>query len=69
MNRQQAVQWCVDNIIEWPEFKPSIAPDGWYWTECFGQWVLDAGETSVPISKQSWLICKGVHRGFNHSLI
>lgn len=31
LSREQALEWCVKHLVEWPEVKPSIAPDGWYW--------------------------------------
>ena len=31
LSREQALQWCAKHLVEWPEVKPSIAPDGWYW--------------------------------------
>ena len=31
LNREQALEWCAKHLVEWPEVKPSIAPDGWYW--------------------------------------
>ena len=31
LSREEALQWCFVHLVEWPEVKPSIAPDGWCW--------------------------------------
>ena len=31
LSREQALEWCRVHLVEWPEVKPSITPDGWYW--------------------------------------
>lgn len=32
MTRDEALQWCVKHVEEWPEgFTLSFAPDGWEW--------------------------------------
>lgn len=44
MSKEQALQWCIDNLEEWPNvksidhlgninwsIKPERSPEGWYW--------------------------------------
>lgn len=33
MTRDEALQWCVKHVEEWPEgYIPTIVPNGWIWT-------------------------------------
>ena len=33
LSREEALKWCTKHLVEWPEVKPSIAPDGWKWDD------------------------------------
>lgn len=31
MNREDALNWCADNLAEWPNNSDCIPPEGWVW--------------------------------------
>ncbi len=59
MNREEALQWCVDNLDEWPDLHYRKRPDGWgicsfnkspetFWLEPY------KGDDD-PLKKQDWI--------------
>jgi hypothetical protein len=65
LSREQALQWCAKHLVEWPEVKPSIAPDGWYWRNSILEpseliLVTDHGKDDQSLVSR---ITFGVHRG------
>lgn len=61
MNRDQALQWLVDSVTNWPMSKqvfPVIdSPDGWEWVVGSGQWkhLLSCGDV---IGRDEWIAAK-----------
>ena len=57
MNRQQALEWCVENVSEW-----AISPnfECWYWwSSPLGDIELNSTcSAETPITKQDWLEAK-----------
>lgn len=56
LSRRQALDWCAKHIEEWPEFKPSIAPDGWEWSEVnvAGELILVSTFNTMFINRTGW---------------
>lgn len=56
LNKQQALEWCVKHIAQWPKHKPSIKPDGWKWVvyNVDGIMLVDDGR-SMYIDDTAWL--------------
>lgn len=32
MNRDEALEWCINNLVTWPNDLSGAAPEGWEWT-------------------------------------
>ena len=65
MNREEALQWLVDNHKEWPkDYKTcSDHPHGWYWYPSVdfdrSEWLLDSLIFGLEaITRQDWLAAK-----------
>ncbi len=67
MKRNDAVEWCIENINHWPKKDHGIisSPQGWAWIYVTGEMFLFMRD-DVPITKDDWIspiehigTCKG----------
>lgn len=56
MNRQQALEWLVENVTKWPVSDSGTAsPLDWFWHQCNGIVTLDSVAPFDSITQQDWL--------------
>ena len=56
MNRQQALEWLVENVVKWPVVGFRKRPHGWQWLETDGEWFLASSSNRYGKTTQSdWL--------------
>lgn len=57
LSKRDALDWCVKHVSEWPEVKPSIAPDGWRWVpvNVAGELILVDMNRTKYIDQRGWM--------------
>ncbi|WOZ57837.1 hypothetical protein ZP9_00021 [Shewanella phage ZP9] len=56
MNRQQALEWLVENIAKWPVDEYRKRPYGWRWAYSNGAiFLISAKNSHGVITQQDWL--------------
>lgn len=59
MTRDEALQWCVKHVEEWPEgYTPQFPPDGWSWISAGGTDVWLTNYKADVISRDCWILSK-----------
>ena len=56
MNKQQALEWLVENVTKWPvSDSGASSPRDWFWNECNGVVTLRSIASRECITQQDWL--------------
>ena len=70
MNREEALQWLVDNVKEWPTSWPKtklLKKDGWEWFKevkvgLYGEGIFSFCNIKIPqnntINREDWIAAK-----------
>lgn len=66
MNRQQALDWCVEKYLQWPvgDTHYYYAPDGWKWRIDFNNHISLVKEYGIltVVNEKEWLEAKAAKR-------
>ena len=56
MNRQQALEWLVENVVRWPVSLAGLGQmSPWFWIAEYGDLILWNSGPHKSITQQDWL--------------